>query len=260
MYYIYIAMLQALLLTLLFLFGIRITRPKEPNIIKYDRRDRMRFGVLASFSTVIMAGHILFIIISDFDGLPVEISVGTIIGLLLSSGVVIVTWTVFWIIYFYIRRLAKYGYEIPADKRIFGSRLEHLGKSEAYRLNRTGYSKESVFLAGINFLICLRAVGETFVIYFRYKPFGDLAYLGLCGFVPLIAFWMVRSVLLWRQRLRQSYRDDVEIDPSRKPRKHLAEGLTATVVYRLVMWAWIVAGYACLDCIYNIRETAGLYL
>lgn len=214
----------------------------------------------ASFSTAIMAGHILFMIISDFDGLPVEISVGTVIGLMFSSSAAIVTWTVFLIILFYIRRLAKYGYEIPVDKRKYGSRLENLRKFESYRLNCTGYSKESVFLAGINFLICLRAVGETFVIYFRYEPFGDLAYLGLCGFAPLVVFWMVRFVLLWRQRLRQSYRDDVEIDPSRKPRKHLAEGITATVVYRLIMWAWIVAGYACLDCIYNIRQADGFYL
>lgn len=240
--------------------GIRVTRPKEPNIIKYDLRDKVHFGVGASFSTAIMAGHILFMIISDFDGLPVEISVGTVIGLMFSSSAAIVTWTVFLIILFYIRRLAKYGYEIPVDKRKYGSRLENLRKFESYRLNCTGYSKESVFLAGINFLICLRAVGETFVIYFRYEPFGDLAYLGLCGFAPLVVFWMVRFVLLWRQRLRQSYRDDVEIDPSRKPRKHLAEGITATVVYRLIMWAWIVAGYACLDCIYNIRQADGFYL
>ena len=260
MYYIYIVILQALFLTLIFLLGMRFTRPKEPNAIKYDRRDRMRFGVLASFSTVIVAGCIIFMMVSDFDGLPVEISGGTVIGLMFSSGAVIVTWTVFLISFFYIRRLKKYGYDIPIDKRKFGSRLEYLGKSESYCLNCTGYSKESLILAGISFVIFLRAVGETIVIYFRYKPFVELAYLGICGFAPLVVFWMVRSVLFWRQRLRQSYRDDVEIDPGRKPRKHLAEGLTATVIYRLVMWAWIEAGYACLDCIYKIREAAGLYL
>lgn len=62
-----------------------------------------------------------------------------------------------------------------------------------------------------------------------------------------------------RQRLRDKYRDDVEIDDTRKKRKQIKEGIVEIVIYLFFTFIWIVLLYNGAEYIYKERLQTGYY-
>lgn len=232
---------------------------KEPNSIKYDDKDRKRFLAIAIGFTASALCCVLLFNFLDLDVVPTEIVTGIVLGIPFFLVVALVAWITYLDSWFYLKRLKKYGYEVPTDKRIVSSRLENLAGRKTADIDCSGFNKESILLSVLSFIILLGIVINMAMFYFEYRQLGDLAFVGVYGEIPLLLQWLVHALSFWRQRLNAAYKDDVEIDKNRKNRKNVIEGICQILICLVITLIWIRLLYNAVDYMYKARLAAGFY-
>ncbi len=250
-----------LLMVMLFLGQIVGRYPKRDFAIKYDSRDRKVFFWIATICTIMSIGMILISTLLIENKVNNEVAITIVIfgGFVFFPIIALVAWLGFLGSALYLRRLRNYGYEVPENKKEFGSRLDKLHKVKCSMVVATNQSKESIILAVCSVVVLIGVMINSLVFYVQHKEWGDLAYIGVQGSVPLFLFWAILTFVFWRQRLREKYRDDVEMDESRKKRKQMEEGIVEIVIYLFFTIIWLILLTNGAEYIYQARLQAGYY-
>lgn len=249
-----------LLVGLLFWGKMAAEKERVKYRIKYDSRDRKLLWWIAISSTILSVILIVFSTLSIMDDISIEIA--TIIlagGFLFFPMLAFIAWNRYVCSFLYLKRLKKYGYEIPLNKKLFASKLENLRKMNGQVVSLGSLSKESLVMAVVSFIIFIGFIINTFDFYLKYRAIGDLEEIGVYGSIPLLLFWLINSFVYWRQRLRDKYRDDVEIDRTRKMRKHIEEGLVEICIFLFLSIIYIFVLHNFINFMYKSRLQAGFY-
>lgn len=199
------------------------------NKIKYDKRDRKLFLTFAIITTVI----VLACLILMYTDLPEELE-ASVIGVMIVMFftvfpvLALATWVMFADSHTYLKRLEKYGYIVPANKKEYDNNLEKLATGELKTFDES--SKESKLLAFISWVISVFMVGYAIFLSIRFSHMLENVAFFIIVTIAIAIFWLVFGFSFWRQRLRDKFRDDVELNSPLKPRKHLVEGIVTIII------------------------------
>lgn len=133
----------------------------------------------------------------------------------------------------YFRRLEARGYEIPDDKKEYDSMLELLPRTngeQVVEIEGTVKNKTSKVLLGLCVLVYLVMLGLTIWYYRKWSFIGDDALFLLVIQLVTDVLWLCPIRLFYKQTDNRKYKDDVEIDASRKNRLHWVDGLILILV------------------------------
>ena len=199
------------------------------NKIKYDKRDRKIFLALGIITTTI----ILVCLILMNTELPERfearvIGVMIVVCFTVFPVLALATWIMFADSHTYLKRLEKYGYIVPANKKEYDNSLEKLATGELKTFDDP--SKESKLLALISWVISVVMVGYAIFLSLRFSHMLENVAFFVIVTIAIAIFWLLFGLSLWRQRLRDKFRDDVEFNSPLKPRKHLVEGVVTIII------------------------------
>ncbi len=210
-------------------------------LIKYDKRSFKIYGTL----TVITVGYFLVSLLWMFEDSPIIKSrdLEEVLAMLSIFGLYFgIVGTIYlgyhWInAIFYLKRLEKYGYEVPENRKEYMI-LERLPKrydvspveTQEYHVD----SKILVILSVLTVAIMLALTG-----YYFYKwSFMDDAKALLVIQLILDGLWLIPISVFYKQMNVQKYKDDVVVDITRKPRMNVVSGILLLMV--LIMMASFV--------------------
>lgn len=193
-------------------------------LIKYDKQD-YKISLLVAIS--ISLCWIVLLILHAIDTLPDNTIVALLyLLLLILPWIVIISWLYVLETWSYLSRLKKHGYEVPKHKKEYGCHLGKLLKSEK-RVAASAGSWESITMT-IACFICAGAV-PIFLLHmwlgYDYHILQDIKYQGYGILFVVFVIWFAEGLRYWRQRSDVKFRDDVELDDSRKQRKQIADGM-----------------------------------
>lgn len=201
------------------------------NKIKYDKGDRKQFLLLAIVSTIFI---VVSLILLQFDFADDSMS-ATLYAVLMIASVLFLPvicfamWVMFFDSYMYLKRLDKYGYIVPENKKDYDNDIEKLinGEIKSY----AEPSRESMALASISWVVSLGMVAFAVFYFVRFSHMlENVAFLGFVS-IFIAILWAVFGVYFFRQRSRGLYRDDVEYNSPLKKRNHLVEGIVTIIVF-----------------------------
>ncbi len=222
--------------------------------IKYDKRDR---NVSLCLAIVLGLTKIAFEIIcysNGVDGFHLYFRlfwVRTLFDYLGFIGLFI-----FLDCILYFRRLRKWGYEIPSNKRDYGSLLENLPhkengpvESEAQR-NSIG----SIALAVICWMVAIVYICAAVALCIEYPSIKDITAMCCVVYGVIVLAWVGAGCFCWHQRLSAIYCDDVCQDENRKRRIPFAVGLAIILVlfFFSVLGGFVLNLFS--EVVYNSRE------
>lgn len=228
---------------------IMVRQQKKKYRIKYDCRDRNILLTIAVVSTILCIG--LISVLSVMDDLSAEVGAFLMIGgYIFFPLLAATTWMEFIRSILYIRRLKKYGYEIPVYKKSYSSDLCQLNRVQKCDMQSECCNIGSLVLSLVADGILACVVIGAIMFYCQYSGMGDLKYFGMKASVPLYLLWFFLAWKYWRQRSNDKYRDDVEIDNDRKVRKSVEDGILEIVVflYITIFWMRMICWYAEYIC------------
>lgn len=231
--------------------------------IKYDKRDNKIGLVIASICTALSLLSLTVTLSSIADHL------GTVMGTISVLGgfyffpyIAIASWYLYLDSLFYLKRLKRYGYEIPNVKKQYKCGLVDLERVECDTPKPDSWSKESVILSAIALLVALGFLGNTIAYWIKITVFWHGALYLLYDSLLLLGVvicWLIGSFYYWRQRKRVKYKDDVELDPNRKTRVHLMKGLVTIIVCLVVSLVFVDLVEDFSELSYRSRVEAGWY-
>lgn len=196
--------------------------------IKYDKQSMTILKGTAIFATILFVVGLILMLI--------EISSTEVIMLLalyIGGGLAFACYTALVAGWLYMKRLMRYGYKLPDNKTHYDGKLENLPK-----LNNV----EEASIYSVHSKWCSKACALIFalflvldVLYFlKWKFMEDncKSLFVLCFFFYLI--WIIFALALKKQSNKEKYRDDVEIDASRKERWSLEQILFTMIILCLL--------------------------
>lgn len=200
--------------------------------IKYDGRTIKILLVTTIVSALLfLAGVVCSFIMADAGRVGVIVVLGFFVGggLFLYAGIHLL------IGFCYIRRLKAYGYEIPYKKEDYGDDLRNVprvsGKS-CPGIKNVGRRVLVFFYATV---FVLANVWNVWYIIRWYQFDGALAVFFLFIMLLFDSLWGISAFMFYRQGNRQRYRDDVEIDDSRKERVPVENGFVSGIILLYIM-------------------------
>lgn len=135
----------------------------------------------------------------------------------------------------YMKRLRKYGYEIPVKKSDYDEKLVNLPKTTTVE-GTSLFSVHSKWSSRACVLLFFFFLILDVLYYTKWKFMGDETLFVLCFIFYLI--WVIFALALKKQSNGKKYRDDVETDVSRKERWSLEQILfTMFVLFLLSLYA-----------------------
>ena len=222
------------MIRILALMGLLLHKSSECRMkIKYDERTIKILLVTTIVSAFLFLTGVICML-AEVGG-AVVIALITLLGFYVGGGLFLFAGLNLLSGFCYIRRLKAYGYEIPNKKEDYGDDLRNVprvsGKScpEIKNVGR----KVLVFFYAAVFL--LANVWNVRYIIRWYQFDGDLAVFLLCIMLLFDSFWGISAFMFYRQGNRQRYRDDVEIDDSRKERVPVENGIVSGMVLLCIM-------------------------
>lgn len=226
--------------------------------IKYDYNNKKLSWILSCISTMITIALFVIRTYSITNNLSDEIVVFIYLGGYIFFPIItLILWLDFLRSTIYLKRLKAYGYEIPLDKKDFGSNLNNLPKIMPTTINPDERSKGSLILSGLSLSGFFITVINIIVFYFKYELKGDLAYFGVIYSIPALIFWFTQSFIFWNQSSTQNYCDDIEADINRKQRKPFENGIVDIIVCFILTVLYLIMVYKFSDFIYKSRVSAG---
>lgn len=203
------------------------------NIIKCDKRDRRLYLILAVVSTVIFVGIMIMLQLELLEDMSSELATITmLVGAVICPVLAFAIWVMFFDSHIYLKRLGKYGFSIPDNKRDYDNDIEKLVTGEIKTF--TEPSKESIGLALMAWFVSLGMVAFSVFYFIRFSHMlENVSFLG-CVAVFIAILWAVFGAYFWRQRSRNSYRDDVEYNSNLKKRNHIVEGMVTIIIFVVI--------------------------
>lgn len=200
--------------------------------IKYDKKDKSLYMKMAViFSVLAVVDWCIFLNGEDILWyFPAEVEVVFICAIwplgMLTAGL----WVGYMDAVLYLKRLWKYGYEVPVDKRKFNKDLEQLPRTKNVVRNGEIKNYDSIMLSVLTGIIVIALLIYDICFLYRYSGVGKdiLFFEGMLVFGTCI--WLFLGIFFARQISDQRYKCDVEIDSSRKNRRNLIDGLVEIVL------------------------------
>lgn len=218
---------------------------KRYTVIKYDCLDRCINLIAACVATTFSLGVIAFVFTPLADKMGAALfAIVTMGGVMFCPVMALICWMRFAMSTGYLRRLRAYGYEVPERRRMYRG-VEELAQNREILQRKSGNSRESIALAVICWVIAAGCMVGVVPFYVNYQ----MQEIGIvfCGIA--MVFWAVFGLHYFRQRSREKYRDDVELETAeetpRRVRTHFAEGIATILI--LVFFTWMA-----LFILYNL--------
>lgn len=196
--------------------------------IKYDKRTLRVIRILAIVLTVFV-GLMLPWFFVPISKLPSNIILDLLMTLgLLSFWPMLAVWLLLFNGTFYLKRLARAGYEVPADRRKYGNSLDNLPRIREVKAETEGHNRQSLVLAALagtgaaGFLV----VAIKYVIQWRFVE--DISFSAVCLFA-LAGMWCIGAFLYYRQSDNRRFLDFYLPMDSRKIRTSLEEGILTLI-------------------------------
>lgn len=224
-------------------------------MIKFDRRDWL-IGLATAGGTSV--GSVALSLILYYGHLPKN---GVLDLLALISFwlplVALACWVYAFEIKSYLYRLKKHGYEVPEKKSTYGRHMGNLPRTEKESMPEN--SRESTIMASICFLCTVGFPFEVVRFRTKYNMMQDMMSFVMIVLAVLSALWCIGGLYYWRQRSTVKFRDDVEIDEKRKPRKHIVEGMVEILLMLGISLLFCEILYQFVNVVYKSRVQAGWY-
>ncbi|MBR6666621.1 MAG: hypothetical protein IKL22_13010 [Lachnospiraceae bacterium] len=133
----------------------------------------------------------------------------------------------------YLKRLVKYGYEIPRRSRDHGYILEKVPRKEIVS-KKPPYNRRSKIFAIMNLCIWLVMLIWNIRYGYNWKFMG----LDMVGFLSVLdLYWLFRANRFRKQMSTEKYKEDVETDPNRKDRISFERAIFEVLFMLLITWA-----------------------
>lgn len=199
--------------------------------IKYDKKDKIlyiRAAVVFSILAVLDGCVLSFYDIMQY--VPVEVGVIFVCAIWPFCILAIGLWAGYIDTVLYLKRLQKYGYEVPEDKKIFDKALEKLPMMENTVKSLPCKNCDSIVLTVLTGIIVVGLMIYDVYFLYRYSSVGkDIWFFE--GVLILGTFiWLFLGISYARQISNRKYKYDVEIDYNRKNRRNLIDGIVEIIV------------------------------
>lgn len=204
---------------------------KKKERIKYDKKDKKLYIRTAVVFSILAVMNLCILNYSDeMRHFPVELEAVFVYEILPFFILAARLWLGYINAVLYLKRLQKYGYEVPEDKKNFNEDLEKLPMTEnaVKSLPRRNY--DSIVLTVLTGAIVIGLLVYDIWFLYRYSGFGNDIWFfeGILIFGTVI--WLLLGISYARQISNRKYKYDVEIDHSRKNRRNLIDGLVGIIV------------------------------
>lgn len=237
----------------------------KEGLIKYDKCQMklnliltVIFGILTVFSWILVLGE------SNVLEDATDFAYVVIFFFYVCSGPAFI-YTIYQLLsgMSYMYRLKKHGYEVPKDKRQYDSSLEKLPHQQiaddvATKVKGRNKSSFSLGIVSLGALVILWVCNILYVVEwsFFYEEIGFMI-----GFMSVIDIaLLVYCVMFFRQANEARYKDDVEIDKSRKNRIPPVEGvLTIFILLSFSVFAKYEA-HTLTDYLFKSRVSTDMVL
>ena len=207
-------------------------------IIKYDKRSVKVYRTLLLI-TIVYFGLSLFCMFTDIPSIgnaKLEEVLITVVLYGLYFGVIGILYLSYqWIsAFFYLKRLEKYGYEVPENRKEYEI-VERLPKKEnVVQVQTQGYHRGSKILTGLSVLVAAVMLLLTGYYFYRWSFIGENAHAMLVMQLIADVFWLIPIFIFKKEMNLQKYKDDVEIDITRRTRKNVVSGVLLIILFVLV--------------------------
>lgn len=211
------------------------------NWIKYDQRQikilrimTVLFGILTVLSGILMFGDFdVFEKSADLIGVLDVVYVVMFCSGLISGPVFLCSLYQLLSGISYMRRLQQHGYEVPEDKRQYDYILEKLPIQQltADAVSNAETRNKSSVILGVLSLVSLIILGISNVLYLvEWSFYHEEIIFMICMIFVIDIVLLVYCVLFFRQTNEVRYKNDVEIDSSRKNRMPFVEGVLTILI------------------------------
>ncbi len=211
--------------------------------IKYDKPSLTKYKICTVISGVFVA---LAVAVANSDASYFDTSLGLLL-IIFFAGLYVGIPLFLYFLYrtlagmAYLKRLERYGYEIPRDRCIYDNLLERLPKvgnlEQEERSEKVGpfpYSKTSKVLFIVCICVAVFMLGCTAYYIAKWYFMGEDA---IALFVLQLiedVFWIWPIWTFHKEMDTIKYKDDVEIDGSRKTRFDIVNGLALIIILGLI--------------------------
>lgn len=201
--------------------------------IKFDKRSVKAWSMAVAVTGVVfgVSFFLMYIGIESWGNSKLgRIMVVMAVSGLLMGGVLLI-----WFLYlllagvFYLKRLDKYDYEVPEDKRAYECMLEQMPRY-GMRRNTMEYSPTSKCLALFCVLMGVVMIGCSCYFLYKWDFMGDDTVVLFVLLLIADALWILPTLFFRNQMNTQKFKDDVEIDAVRKNRMNGFSGAVAIAV------------------------------
>jgi len=207
-------------------------------IIKYDKRSVKVYRILLMITVVyfLLSLFCMFTDIPSIGNAKLEEVIITVVLYGLYFGVIGILYLGYqWIsAVFYLKRLQKYGFEVPENRKEYEI-VERLPQKEnVVQVQTQGYHRGSKMLTGLSVFVAAVMLLLTGYYFYRWSFIGENAQAMLVMQLIADAFWLIPIFIFKKEMNLQKYKDDVEIDITRKTRKNVVSGILLIILLVLV--------------------------
>lgn len=207
-------------------------------IIKYDKRSVQiyRTLLLITVAYFLLSLFCMFTDIPSIRNAKLEEVLITVVLYGLYFGVIGILYLGYqWIsAVFYLKRLEKYGFEVPENRKEYEI-VERLPKTgNVLPVQEQDYHKGSKILAELSVMVAVIMLGLTGYYYLKWAFLGENADFMLVMQLIADAFWLIPIAIFRKEMNLQKYKDDVEIDITRRTRKNVVSGVMLIILLVLV--------------------------
>lgn len=213
-----------------------IDKAQKDKKIKFDQRDKKIYFTIAFVVTVYFAICWIVTFTTESISLPDFILICAMTAIYPLMVLVPALWIRFLDVCIYLRRLERYGYEVPEDSRNYDKLLENLPRKESVVEKRK--INDGIINTSISAVITVGIL--CYCIWYRQKyqwePFYFFNYIGL-------SIWCIVTLRYALQISDKKYKADLELDDTRKTRESVMEalmGMLLLMVFSLVAIACII--------------------
>lgn len=207
-------------------------------LIKYDKRSVKVYRTLLLITVVyfLLSLFCMFTDILSIQNAKLEEVLITVVLYGLYFGVIGTLYLGYQFInaVCYLKRLEKYGFEVPENRKEYEI-VERLPKKEnVVPIQTQGDHKGSKILTELSILVAIIMLILTGYYFYKWSFIGENAQAMLV--VQLIAdvFWLIPIFIFKKEMNQQKYKDDVEIDITRRTRKNVVSGVLLIIFLVLV--------------------------
>ena len=201
----------------------RSQRLESTTFIKFDETTVKVCGILTIVAFVCM---IIFYIIAEYKDL-------TVVILLVLFQQTFLFFLVVWLLgLIYLKRLKEMGYEIPKHSKDYDYILEKVPRIETNTELKNDNKRSKIFSVIYGCIgLCMLEVNMW--ISFRWSDMGNIVIFLLLGYLDI--YWFIRAWHHYKQMNNEKYKEEDEVDTSRRSRTHPVLVVTEMLLMLLIV-------------------------